>query len=309
MAVERVNSGNADYIVELGSHTGGPPRIAETSPFREADAFVLEGFWTPPSGKQPSKTEHAEKYVYESFKQDYPEIYAEAQRTGKTLWSVDAQAEKTTLERVADLPLMLVGGVIGYALTRKILGGGRQGELSRRSFLKKSAFTVGGILSGALLADALPPHKIAKCIARFKEGEMPDWLLEVGVASDDIIKGARREGRSVLTIHKTDSYIAPLLEKRVGRTPLIYVWMGAGHLSLPMLIKNQEYRQQVLQCFSPPERYFQSPVLRDCVEYYFNSDGLPYYKIHENAIRFSGKLETENSELSSVGGTRRRITV
>ena len=284
MAIVRAKGKNADYIIELGAHFPRP--FIRTKEHLKADAYILEGTLKG----QPIK----DKEIYASLlktsllQPGYREIFSEAERKNKTIWSGDISYKSLTKDVLKSslqmAPAIIIGVALGQLIAKKLESKNR---LTRRKFLN-FASRIGISVGTAVAMARITPPSLTSTVAMIKKGKMPQWLLDLGVSVDDIVKTAMREGRSAVVSEKAESFIAPHLKKELGRRPTIYMFYGAGHLSIPKLIENPNYRKKILQAFSPPENYFKSPVLRDCIE--FRPDGR--IKIHEKVIEFPKPKKT-----------------
>ncbi len=279
MAIIRIKTKNADYLVELGSHTKQKPTI-RTDLYRKADAFILEG------------------NTINLLQKAYPKIFAEAKNKNKTIWLADAPSKRENAKWVIErLPGPALGVCLGALIVSKL---DKQKMITRRKFLGL-LYKAGILFVTAGVVKEMTPGKLASWVAVIKKGQMPKLLLDLGITTSDIVKTAAVEGRNVLIAQIAESFIAPHLSEKLGKRPKIYVWMGAGHISLPKLIEKPSYRRKVFKKFSPLTKFFDTSRPGDCFELYYEGGKL-CHKRHENVI--NSNQQTKRYKSGVIRGKR-----
>ncbi|MCR4369341.1 MAG: hypothetical protein NUV67_05545 [archaeon] len=268
MAISRVNGVNADYIVELSQHPNNKPIIKGV--FHEADAFALElsDFGRGrDSGELPQRT-------LEILEKDYKGIIDEARENNKSVWHLDVDLQEGVSRREFlkfAAPLLLGGATAsasGVGIARK----------AKAKWPYQAISGIGAWIVGA----AAVQHTQLKYTRDMRDGKS-NLLRKIHETTADLIKTPTVEGRSALFAEKVDGFVAKEMARRLGRRPIIYIWMGMGHITLPKLLSKPPYRQRILNLFRPLGKTFASTILTDALEISFQNRA-PKFKYHNGII-------------------------
>ncbi len=105
-------------------------------------------------------------------------------------------------------------------------------KTSRRQFIK-------GGLKTLLGAAILGPH-ISQAINGFVEGEPVPAVPEITTALHYLPPTPMVELRNAISARKTEEFIAPQLEKKLGKKPLIAIIYACGHSGLKTDLKHKD---------------------------------------------------------------------
>lgn len=228
MAWTMVETPNAKYILVFSLHEA----ISEMP--KDFDATIIE------SGRR-------EQIVKATtiVGTQYEKIVDYAMARKKEVWITDAVPTERALARYNKGNKIVLGlagaGVATTASAVAIAVALKNKKVSRRTFLLWSG-TIGTMFSPLLSQFAF--GRISKQQKEIKNEELWNFLSRY----NELISGKGVvEIRNALTAEKAENFIAPLLQKKLGRKPIILMVWGAGHYGITRLLHNQKRREKIIE--------------------------------------------------------------
>lgn len=220
MAWETIETPNAKYVLIFSKHS----ITTEKSPINY-DALILESGLDTPQG-----TMQAEQYAA---------LVEQAAKNNNPVWVTDVAPTQSAIikgKTMAALPV-LVPLVIGAKL---LLGNNSAKTTPRRQALKKifAAIMLGA--SGATFADGV---FLGRSKSQIKNPAY--WKLSSKYTELFLGKGIITI-RNAVTAEKTEKFIAPQLQKELGRKPVIAIVFGDRHYGIKEHLLFPHKRRQVL---------------------------------------------------------------
>lgn len=238
MAWTIVETPNAKYVLMFSAHV---QRI-ERSPL-EFDALILEVGPAPKSAKDWTNfPQHAIKFS------QYANLIGQATNGGKQVWL--AVPTPTELTRIADRMrgVIFVGGTMGVGSAMHAMGTIKGSDALKAAGLGIAAMPLIHILTVPLQIHRgrIKRHKLWKIATKVTELLSARGLVEV---------------RNAVAAENAESLIAPQLQKKLGRKPIIAISMGSGHYGVKRLLEQPERRRRFLAEHNL-ERYVSADSLR-----------------------------------------------
>lgn len=251
---------NAIYRVELVQHSD----LIKGTDF-EADAIVLElgtfsGAYIP--------------YLERSGKLQVTSTVDLAISKSIPIFLADVDRKETIKDKFLNNPGFVLSQLFLLYSTFDMVVKKRQ-LINRRTFI--NMFGVLFLASESILR-YLP-------LAKIKDLNKLDWYRKLNSEFSNLIKSVQIEGRNVIIAEKTEKFVAQEMRKRLGRKPRIYLTVGVGHNGIVDCLKNLQYREKLLDYFSPITDYFEEDGLIDCGELNFRRDRTYDYKYHDQIIQ------------------------
>ncbi len=238
MAWTTVETPNARYVLLFSPDwvkTGHAPE--------KFDALILESPYVIPENLNISK----ETITLKLFK----EIVSDAAKGGKDVWITDARPKIKPMARMVVGQLAVILSVAkGSHVLLKLPE--EKKKISRRKFLAK---LFGGLSTLIIPSSIIGP--VSSSVFQTKIKHEKSW--DVASKAFRLIggKGVVTLGNA-LTAEKADSFIAPRLQKQLGRKPVIAMAYGTGHYGIKKLLENPLKRQNILRKHNL-EKYLKRP--------------------------------------------------